>query len=502
MAKSSTLAIRFLQSLSVPTGKNAGKPLKLAPFQKQFVRGALDDGVEVAVLSVGRGNGKSALSAGLALGALLGVWDDQPRREVLLAARNREQARVAWNYVADLSKSLPDEVRARLTFRENPRLEIELEGGHMLRAIPADGKSVLGTSPTLALLDERGHWEPSKGDELEGAILSGLVKRGGRALIVSTSAPDDTHSFSQWIDQPPPGTYVQEHRPAPGLPADDRESLLEANPGCNYGIGATLERLESAARQAIARGGHALSSYRLFNRNERIAPETQNRLLEIDEWRACETEDLPDRAGPLVIGIDMGGSSSMSGAAFYWPEVGRLETLGTFPSNPPLLQRGQNDAVKDRYVQMHQRGELSTIGNLTVPVAPWLVEVLRQVEGEDIVCLIADRYKQAEVGEGIERAGIRCPVVWRGTGWRDGGEDVERFRRACFEGKVRHAPSLLMRSAISDAICLTDPANNLKLAKARSLGRIDAVQAAVIAVAEGVRRTARPVKPARRPVWV
>jgi phage terminase large subunit-like protein len=64
----------------------AGRPVKLAPFQKQFVKGELAADTSVAALSIGRGNAKDALSAGLALGSL-GTWDRQPRREILIAAR-------------------------------------------------------------------------------------------------------------------------------------------------------------------------------------------------------------------------------------------------------------------------------------------------------------------------------------------------------------------------------------------------------------------------------
>jgi phage terminase large subunit-like protein len=108
-----------------------------------------------------------------------------------------------------------------------------------------------------------------------------------------------------------------------------------------------------------------------------------------------------------------------------------------------------------------------------------------------------DRYKQAELGEAIGRAGIRAPLVWRGQGFRDGGEDCERFRRAAFDGLVKARPSLLLRSAFADAVCLRDPANNLKLAKARSTGRIDAAAASVLAVAQGARIAAKPQTKAR-----
>jgi len=502
--KDAAKAIKFLESLSVPEGQRAGRRLKLAPFQKAFVTGALAPATSTAALSVGRGNGKSALSAGLALGELLGVWSGQPRREILLAARNRDQATIAWRFAASLSQSLPIETQEQLTFRRGAKLEIEFAGdggGHLLRVVPADGKSALGSAPTLALLDERGHWERDKGDALEHALLSGLGKRGGRALIISTSAPDDAHPFSKWLDEPQEGVYRQEHRPSPGLPADDLDSLLLANPGCKAGIGSSQEWLQAQARRAIARGGSALTTFRLYNRNERVSGETRDLLLTVDEWLNCETSDLPPRQGQVVLGIDLGGSASMSAAAFCWPETGRLECLGTFPCKPSLANRGAADGVGTRYVEMQNRGELSTLGEATVPVAAWLAAVMQRIEGEHVAALVADRYKQSELGEAICRAGIRAPIVWRGQGFRDGGEDCERFRRACFDGKVKAAPSLLLRSAFADAVTLRDPANNLKLAKARSNGRIDAASASVLAVAEGMRIAGRAPRQTRA-VWL
>ncbi len=499
--KDSTKVIRFLESLRIPEGPKAGEPLKLAPFQKNFVRGALADGINVAVLSIGRGNAKTALSAGIALGALVGAWDDQPRREILLAARTRDQARIAFDFVVGFIQTLPDDEQKKFTIRRSPRLEIEYEDGHFIRAIAADGKTALGSAPTLVLMDERGHWQADQGDALEHALLSGLGKRGGRALIISTSAADDNHPFSVWLDTEQEGVYRQEHRPAPGLPADDLASLKQANPGALHGIGSNIEWLQAQARRAIARGGSTLTAFRLYNRNERISGETRDLLLTVDEWLACEVSNLPPRSGPLVIGIDLGGSASMSAAAYYWPQTGRLEAFGTFPSKPSLLARGQNDSVAGRYQEMYDRGELTTLGAQTVPVTPWLVEVMQRVEGENVTAITADRYKQAELGEAIDRAGIRAPIIWRGQGFRDGGEDCERFRRAAFDGKVSTTPSLLLRSAFADAITLRDPANNLKLAKARSSGRIDAAAATVLAVAEGARQVGRSSNKGGRLVW-
>ena len=75
------------------------------------------------------------------------------------------------------------------------------------------------------------------------------------------------------------------------------ESLLIANPGAKHGIGSVVEWLQAQARRAIARGGSTLTTFRLYNRNERVSGETRDLLLTVDEWLKCETADLPPREG-------------------------------------------------------------------------------------------------------------------------------------------------------------------------------------------------------------
>jgi len=505
-SKEAAAALAYLPTLTVPEGRMAGKPLKLATYQKDFVRGAFAKGIAAACLSIGRGNAKTGIAAAISLGHLVGVIAPQPKREIIFAARNRDQAKIAFGFLVGFIEGLPEDEQEQFTIRRGSKLEVETaeNGGGLARVIAADGKSILGGAPTLAILDERAAWEKEKGDNLENAILSGLGKRDGRALIISTSAPDDANTFSRWLDEPPPGTYVQEHRPEPGLPPDDLESLLIANPGAKEGIGSTPEWLQAQARRAIARGGSALSSFRNLNRNERVASDDRSVLITIDEWLAAEVspDALPERGGPVVLGVDLGGSRSMSAAALYWPETGRLECLGAFPMKPGLADRGAADGVSTRYVEMSDRGELVTMGDTTVPVERFLADVVALLDGQAPAAICGDRFRHAEFVEALRGAGLdRVPCVWRGMGWRDGSEDVERFRRALFEQKIKTVPSLLLRSAFADAITIVDPAGNHKLAKGRSTGRIDAAAASVLAVAQGVRMTGAPKGAGGRMAW-
>ena len=112
--------------------------------------------------------------------------------------------------------------------------------------------------------------------------------------------------------------------------------------------------------------------------------------------------------------------------------------------------------------------------------------------------LAADRWREAELRDALKRARVpRAALSLRGQGFKDGGEDVREFRRACLEGRVVPRPSLILASAVGVARVVMDAAGNAKLAKRseggrRARARDDAAAAAILAVALGTRRGARP----------
>ncbi|MFV0411250.1 MAG: terminase large subunit domain-containing protein, partial [Paracoccus sp. (in: a-proteobacteria)] len=119
----------------------------MADFQRKFVKGTFSKQIMVGVLSIGRGNAKTALSAGLSLAELVGALQEvpQPKREIIFAARNRDQARIAFNFLLGYIGGLPEADQAQFIIRRGSKLEVEFEGngGGLARVIAADGKSVL-----------------------------------------------------------------------------------------------------------------------------------------------------------------------------------------------------------------------------------------------------------------------------------------------------------------------------------------------------------------------
>lgn len=110
--------------------------------------------------------------------------------------------------------------------------------------------------------------------------------------------------------------------------------------------------------------------------------------------------------------------------------------------------------------------------------------------------IVADRRRETKLRDALDAAGApRAMLEARGMGYQDGGEDVRTFRRACAEGRVTPAPSLLLRAAMAGARTVSDPAGNAKLSKGSEGGRRarakDDAAAAILAVSAGYRNPPR-----------
>lgn len=236
-----------------------------------------------------------------------------------------------------------------------------------------------------------------------------------------------------------------------------------------------------------------LAAFRALRLNTGADDTVQSTLLDAGTWRRI-TGDV-ERTGRCAWGLDLGQSYAMSACAAYWPASGRLEALASFPTEPGLAERGNQDGVGNLYVRMMQRGELVVTGGEATDIGEFL-DLARERFGLP-TAIVADRYRAAELRDILRKLRIRVPLIERGQGFKDGGEDVRDFRRACVEGKVTPAPSLPLTAAMGEARVTSDPAGNWKLAKAAQGGRRkrakdDAAAAAILAVAYGARRARRP----------
>ena len=329
------------------------------------------------------------------------------------------------------------------------------------------------------------------------ALRTGLGKvPGSRLWALGTRPASEDHFFSKMLAGG--ADYSQSHDAPAGLPMTHRRTWLRANPSLPI-----MPHLEEKIRAELAKAlddPELLPAFEALRLNRGVSDTAESFLLDAGTWQRIEAQAA--RSGPYALGVDLGSSAAMSAAAGYWPNTGALEAFAVFPELPALPERGLRDGVGDRYVKMHREGSLRIAGR-RVSSIPALLRHSVERWGVPAV-IVTDRWREPELREALEDSAfpLNVSLVTRGQGWKDGGEDVRRFRAAALAGDVKPERSLLLRSAMSEARTVSDTAGNAKLAKGaqggrRAKARDDAAAASILAVAEGDRRRGAMSRPAR-----
>ena len=498
--------VAYLKNLTVTQGRHAGQKFKVLPWQKDFCMGAFEDKTRSAALSVARGNGKTTLVAGIACATLDGPLM-VPRGQTILVASSFEQARIAFEHcLAFMGVKLGDKSKWKVwDTAQQARIE-NRQTGAMVRCIGSDSARAHGHAPSLVLADEPAQWGPGN-DKMLAALKTAAGKQpGSRFIALGTRPADPDHWFSKMLvggngsgfkdvyakknsGKNDKHHYTQCHAADPEDKKSNKTTWLKANPSLNH-----MPDLEIAIRDECKEAKADSSLMASFDalRLNLGTPDTEiSVLLEAGTWAGLE--DLPEAEaqGPMVWGVDLGATAAQSAVTAYWPMTGRLESVACFPCDPSLSERGLRDGVGGLYVECHKRGELLTLGEHTSDVGALLRECLERWGKPDL--LVADRWREGELREQLSKANVPpADLQLRGQGFKDGAEDVRGFRKACLEGRVSPPQSLLLRSAMSEARVIGDPAGNQKLAKGSQGGRRlrardDSAAATILAVSAGVR---------------
>ena len=484
------IAAWAIRRLRVPVGLRAGQPFTLLPFQVDFLRAALAPGVRSAGLSTARKNGKSGLIAALLMAALL---DDGPLHRALwrglAVSLNARLSSELWTQVREIAAA---SAITGLTFH----------GGHHRAIIGANearceflatGRSVGHASgANVCVFDELGLTEERDRPLLDGLRTAVSGREDGRLIAISVRGRSPLLAEMEERARAGDRGAVFHMFAAPdGAALDDPRTWARANPA----LGVLKERayMENAAREAKAVPGSA-PGFRSLDLNMSVEP-SEIPLLDLDTWKGCVVapDDLPDREGTAVVGIDLGATQSMTAAAVFFPESGRFEVSGLFPGIPDLDRRAEYDGVGDLYRAMERRGELTVIPGCRVPpVSDWLTGIFDSLLGDGVrlAAVLADRFRQGEVRDVLSGVpGIRqVRVLFRGTGAHSrahGTADVRAFQHEAAEARIKCLDSLLMAAALRDSRLRFDEAGNPALHRGPRRGRIDAVQAAVLAVGFG-----------------
>lgn len=492
--------LAFLRALPIVGGLKAGERMELLDFQEQFVRGVYGNTdsrgrrrVRLAALSVARGNGKSAILAGLSLAHLLGPMME-PYGECYAAALDREQAGVLYAMTVAYIEASPW-MAARVNIKDWHKQIIDEESRSIWRALTSDARKAHGLAPSFWIADEVAQW---RSRELWDNLATGMGKRASAlGVTISTQAPDDLHFFSEMLDaEPNATTYVQLHTAPEDCALDDPEAWAAANPA----LGAFLneEQFADAAARAM-RSPSFEPSFRLLQLNQRIAAE--GRFIEQADWDANgEPFDPLELEGQACYGgLDLSSTRDLTAFSLWFPDPGKLLTWHWVP-NDTIGARVERDRVP--YDRWADDGFMErTPGRATdrVAIARRLADVRQSY---DVKGIAFDRWRFEDLGKLLSDEGIDLPLVEFVPGFKSYAPAVDAFERALLDQRMQHNGNPLMRWQAGNVIIETDPAGNRKPAKSKSLDRIDGIVTAIMACGLADRDEGPKIYRGDGPIWI
>ena len=484
------------ECLIVPPGHHrSGSPMTLPDYGVDFLRDVFTH--RESILCLARKNAKSAIVAVLLLAHLVGPVRRLGFRAGVVSINKSKanELKMQMQAISEASKL------RNIVFRRSPspgRVESPFGSVDILSS-ESDAGAAAGFD--LSLIDEIGLLTERDRDLVNG-MRSAISARNGRFVSISVhgSGPFIPEIIARRGDK---ALAIHLYQASEKSDLGDLEAWRASNPGlCTHAVERPckdgdpecgikfIEYMRDEARR-VSVTTFDQPSFLALDLNRPATPGTIS-LVPLDEWIACVSEDPPELEGDVFIGIDAGGTRAMSAVAAYAPKTGRLRCWACFPKIPDLRKREKVDGAP--YVMMQKRGELHLFGNRTSSLKELLEKVADDL-GPDVKIRMgaADLFRQGEVADAINDAGLSVKMEWRRSGLgAHGVEDVSSFQKSVLDRKLKSTLSLLLESAIKESIVRLDGNGNQALDRRKANSRIDVLSASILAVGLGARRAAKP----------
>lgn len=442
--------LRFIADyLITPRGFGAGEPFKVRTFQREIIEGAFAAGVQTALVSLPRGNGKTALAAALGLAEL---FVGPASAQVLVVASDVRQAGITFNFarrMVELNPVLAERVQVYQDRLYVPHNDAEL------RPLPADYDALQGWDPSLMIVDElhvvtEPVWE---------AVTSAAGKRP-RSLTLAISTPAEDKDSIMWplVEAGRAGDdeafFFREFAAPEGCAVDDRDAWRQANPA----LADDDPFLDEAAMAAVQK---TLREPRFRQLRLGQWVNAGGTWLPREEWVACAAASRKVRRNTrIVLGFD--GSASGDSTALV---------AATVEKNPHVWVAGVWERPDDSPGWKVPRDEVS-----------------QTVEGMfdryQVLELAADPWGWRSELETWQKAHGERKVVEFNTGFRKRmAPATDRFYQAVTERRLSHDGNPRLAAHIAHAVANPSPQGDvISKDKRNSKRKIDLAVAAIVAV--------------------
>jgi len=469
----------------IPEGKYIGQQFVLGEWQKAEIRAIYDNprGTRRAILSFARKNGKTALAAVLLLVHLIGPMAI-PNSNMFSTAQSREQAALIFMLAAKIVRMSP-ELRGAVIVRESTKELVCQELGTRYRALSAEASTAFGLSPVFMIHDELGQVRGPRSPLYEAMETATAAQEEPLSVIISTQAPTDADLLSILIDDALAGhdpRVVVKLYTAP-VTADpfSEETIRLANPAFDEFIN-QVEVLAMAddARRMPSRE----AEYRNLVLNQRV--EASQRFVSPADWKACALPvgDLTQCA-EVYGGLDLSAANDLTAMVL----IGKID--GIWHMRPwfwlpedGIFDRARTDHVP--YDLWVKQGYLETVPGNSIAYDKVAERVHQILSVHKLKKCAFDRWNFSYFKPWLltyyGEMWITDHFVEFGQGTQSMSPALREFETRILNREIAHGDNPILNMCAANAVVESKDEANRKLSKKKSVGRIDGMVAATMAI--------------------
>lgn len=480
--------VKFIQSLPVTSGTLAGKKFRLRPWQLKIIEGIYreENGrrvVRTALLTIPRKNGKTGLTAALALCHFCGP-EAVPRGQVYSAAAERNQAGLLYEEMKAIITRVPW-LAKRIIVRDFTKKLEDVETGSVYFALSAEATTKHGFNTSCWIYDELAQATDRRLHDVLATSTGARSEPLG--IVISTQSPDPNHIMSELVDY---GIQIRDGLiEDPSFYAAIYTAPMDADPwseetwhACNPALGdfRSIEEMRDYATQA-QRVPTREATFRLLYLNQRINDHA--RFIPQPDWDACGEKphmfDVPSLKGRACYGaLDLSstGKNDLTALVLLFEVDEMLKTLPFFWAADGGLEEAEK---RDRapYRLWAEQGHLLTTPGRILDYGFIARKLGELTTTYDLKVLAVDPWNHERLVKELDDIGVDLVLQKHGQGIKDMTPAVSALEDVVLSRQLRHNQNPVLTWCMDNISVLHDSSGNRKFDKRKSTGRIDGAQA-------------------------
>tara|TARA_R110000787_G_scaffold100060_1_gene204882 strand:+ start:5599 stop:7182 length:1584 start_codon:yes stop_codon:yes gene_type:complete len=430
-----------------------------------------------------RKNGKSTLGAAIALYILFA--DNEKGAEVFSCAGDRNQAGIIFNIAKTMVELSPELFQRAKLFRNSI---INPAKGNTYKVLSSDAKLQHGHNAHAILFDEL-HTQPNR--ELWDTMVTSTGARSQPIIMAITTAGSsktdgnicwEVHDYAMKVRD----GLIDDNSFLPIIYAADEEDDItlestweKANP-C-YGVSIKKDYFEKESKKAT----------------EIVSYENSFKRLHLNIWTSSVTKWIGDNiwmenSEPFDIkllegkecwgGLDLASTRDLSSLVLLFPLEDEKFIILPFFFCPE--ESIHTRVMKDKlpYNQWEREGHLLTTQG-DVQDYDFIRKKINELGGKyNIKSIAFDRWNSSQLV--INLADDGATLTPFGQGYASMSAPTKELEKIILKKKLNHLGNPVLRWQMQNVSLRTDPAENIKVDKAKSSEKVDGIVATVMALGE------------------